>query len=100
MYHESHGPSLKQARERKRGEDVHHIRIYGHPEGTPEARKWVVEHHSSENDDSPTVHEFDDGQLLLNHLGTHAHANQTGPDRDILPDQVRTEYGRAGEGQS
>jgi hypothetical protein len=40
MLVESSGPSLKHARELDR--DVHHLRIYGGANGSPESPRWVV----------------------------------------------------------
>lgn len=71
-YHESKGKSLKDMRDQKRKENLNHLRIYAHEEGTPESPRWLIEHHSSENDSEPSVHEFDSGKDALAHIGQHA----------------------------
>ena len=69
---EAHGPSLKKTRELEREKNLHHLRIYGHADGTPESPKWIVQHHSSENDREPAQHEFDAGHEMLAHVAEHA----------------------------
>jgi hypothetical protein len=71
-YVQSHGPSLKHSRQLEREKNLHHLRIHGHPDGTPESPKWIVEHHSSENDSSPVEHEFDNGHDMLAHVAEHS----------------------------
>lgn len=54
--------------------ELEHVRIYGHPDGTPENPAWVVEHHNVGGGD-PDAYEFDDAHELaahvLNHIGAH-----------------------------
>jgi len=71
-YVESRGPSLKNSREMERASNLHHIRIYGHSDGTSESPRWLVEHHTSENDSRPTEHTFDNGHDMLAHVAEHA----------------------------
>jgi hypothetical protein len=78
MYTESHGPSLKKSRELERQKNVHHLRVFGHADGTPESPKWVIEHHRSEDDSSPAVHEFDQGHEMLAHIAEHAGVPEEG----------------------
>jgi hypothetical protein len=67
MYNESHGPSL--SREAKRKPALHHLRVYAHPDGTPEKPAWIVEHHASPRDRTPEEHSFTDGSDMLVHIG-------------------------------
>ena len=71
-YAEAHGASLKKTRELEREKNLHHLRIYGHADGTPDSPKWIVQHHGSENDKKPVEHEFDDGNKMLAHVAEHA----------------------------
>jgi len=70
-YVESRGPSLKHSRELERADNLHHIRVYRHSDSTPVNPRWLVEHHTSENDSHPTEHTFDDGKKLLAHVAEH-----------------------------
>jgi hypothetical protein len=71
-YTEARGPSLKKTREWEREKNLHHLRIYGHVDGTPDSPRWIVEHHGSENEGNPAEHEFDNGQEMLAHVAEHA----------------------------
>ena len=80
-YVESRGPSLKMgARERERERELHHLRIRAHSEATAESPKWVVEHHSSENDREPKEHEFEDGHAMLAHIAEHTGVSEAQAD--------------------
>jgi len=70
MYNESRGPSL--SREAKRKPELHHLRIYGHPDSTSETPKWLVENHASPRDRKPEEHTFTDGHEMLRHVAEHA----------------------------
>ena len=87
-YVEVHGASLKNTREKEREADLHHLRIYGHPDATPAEPKWVVAHHRSADDAKPVEHEFSDGVEMLRHIAEHAR---------VPPEsgELETEYGRA-----
>ena len=71
-YHEAKGASLKKLREKKREENLHHLSVHGHPDGTPDSPKWIVAHHLSEEDRNPVEHEFDNGTDMLRHVAEHA----------------------------
>ena len=70
MYNESSGPSL--SREAKRKPELHHLRIYGHPDSTPEKPQWLVEHHASPRDRKPQEHSFTDGSAMLAHVANNS----------------------------
>ncbi len=69
MYNESRGPGLSRET-RKPG--THHLRIYGHPDSTPETPKWLVENHASPRDRKPEEHTFTDGHEMLRHVAESA----------------------------
>ena len=71
MFTEAKGPSLKHARELDR--DVHHLRIYGSADGSPESPRWIVEHHSTEHDKNPQTHYFENGNEMLAHVAQNAY---------------------------
>lgn len=98
-YVEIHGRSLKDSRQREREADLHHIRIHGHEDGTPESPRWVVSHHVSDNDPKPTEFVFEDGHEMLAHIAEHASVPEPeeGPEREILPRSVDNLSGRAAQ---
>ena len=70
-YAESRGPSLKESRERER--ELHHLRVHGHQDATPQSPKWVVSHYAAENDRRPSAeYDFDSGIEMLRHVAEHA----------------------------
>ncbi len=71
-YHEGHGKSLKEMRDQKKKEGLHHLRIHAHPHGTPDKPKWLVLHHASEDDANPEGYEFDSGAEMLGHVAEHS----------------------------
>jgi len=71
-YHESKGASLKDMRDKKRQENLHHLRVHAHPDGSPESPRWIVAHHSGENSEPSAEHEFDSGHEMLAHIANHA----------------------------
>jgi len=93
MYTEARGPSLKTSREKERADNVHHLRVYAHENSTVEAPKWLVEHHSTENDDRPAEYVFDEPKAMLHHIATYSGAS--GPQREIQPTALENEYGRS-----
>lgn len=64
---ESHGPSLKKAREKRE----FHISIVAGENATADNPSWLVTHHDAEKDDSPVEeHKFQDGQKMLRHVAS------------------------------
>jgi hypothetical protein len=92
MYNESSGPSL--SREAKRKPELHHLRIYGHPDSTNEKPMWLVEHHASQRDRQPEERAFSDGHAMLAHIAEHA-AVPNNEDHEVLPNTVENLSGRA-----
>jgi len=79
-YAEAQGPGLEKTRALEREKNLHHIRVYGHVEGTPESPKWMVQHHDSENDKKPVEHEFHNGHEMLAHIGKYSSVPDEGQD--------------------
>jgi hypothetical protein len=53
--------------------ELHHLRVHLHAEGSRESPKWVVVHHYSEDGKGDyKLREFVDGTKLLQHLGKYA----------------------------
>ena len=77
-YSEAHGASLKKSRELERAKHLHHLRIYAHEEGSSKSPRWLVEHHSKEQDENPAQHDFSDGSEMLAHIANHASVPEEG----------------------
>jgi hypothetical protein len=71
-YIEKRGKGLKETRELEKENSLHHIRLYGGDGAGPDAKSWVIEHHSNENDSDPIHYESTDADSVLTHLGHHA----------------------------
>ena len=71
-YHEAKGASLKELREKKRKENLHHLTVHAHRDATPEHPMWIVGHHTSEEDSNPTEREFSSGHEMLAHIANQA----------------------------
>src|SRR5215469_14135646 len=99
-YVEVHGVSLKNQREKERQADLDHIRIAGHPDGTPESPRWVVSHHASADDRKPQEFVFDDGHEMLAHIANatsvpeSVHEANDDLGRKVLPDELQNRSGR------
>jgi hypothetical protein len=95
------GQSLKNQREKEREADLHHLRIFAHPAGTPEEPRWVVERHGSEDDPRPTAMEFSNGHDMLAYIADHASVPKSAHEpsdqlgRQVLPAELQNTYGRA-----
>lgn len=76
MLNVAHGPTLSRARKREQDKELHHLRLLAHPDGTSDHRRWIVEHHTSENDAEPAAFEFDNGKEMLAHVAEHAGAKE------------------------
>ena len=72
-YAEAKGASLKQLRERKQRQELDHIRVHAHEDGTPENPKWVIAHHNEPDGEPAEQFEFSDGGEMLAHVAKHAH---------------------------
>ena len=70
-HHEARGPSLAAERERKREENLHHLRIYGAENASAENRAWAIQHHAAKNDSRPDEYHADDRVAALEHIGRH-----------------------------
>jgi hypothetical protein len=88
-YHESEGPSLRATREKER--PAHHIRVY------PTDHGFRVEHHTSSRDSAPKTYTYSTGQEVADHI--HSVASIPGREVKPKPEDVKTEYGRAPEGE-
>ena len=69
-YYEAEGPSLGEMRDK--GRDLHHMRIYGGSDASPEKPSWSIGHYTSEDDENPQEYNFTDGQKVMDHIREHA----------------------------
>jgi hypothetical protein len=77
MLNVAHGPTMSK-RKREQDKDLHHLRLLAHPDGTPDSPKWIIEHHTSENDSDPAAFEFSNGKEMLGHIAEHAGVPEEG----------------------